>query len=142
MPAHPGPSAERLFARGVRRPVARAADLYWGSGVCDDVPALSWFLVESLVPLALGLTALATILLGDAAKAEALAEHAAKTLPSGVSDELVFNRADRRRLQLRDAVDESGSRRLDIALQCVDFTHVAISRDFADAAARAGAAAL
>src|SRR6478752_3508912 len=60
----------------------------------------------------------------------------------GVSDELVFHRADRRRLQLRDAVDESGSRRLDIALQCVDFTHVAISRDFADAAARAGAAAL
>jgi len=63
--------------------------LYWGSGVVDDVPALSWFLVEALVPLALGMTAAATILLGDAARAQAVAEKAAKALPGGVGDELV-----------------------------------------------------
>jgi len=32
--------------------------------VCDDVPALAWFLVSALVPLTLGLTALGTVLRG------------------------------------------------------------------------------
>jgi uncharacterized BrkB/YihY/UPF0761 family membrane protein len=73
----------------VRRVVDSAADLYWGSGVCDDVPALSWFLAAGLVPLALGMTALATVLLGDGAQAEALGERAARVLPSDVSDQLV-----------------------------------------------------
>jgi hypothetical protein len=45
----------------VRRVVDSAADLYWGSGICDDVPALSWFLAAGLVPLALGMTALGAV---------------------------------------------------------------------------------
>jgi uncharacterized BrkB/YihY/UPF0761 family membrane protein len=53
------------------------------------VPALSWYLIEALVPLALGLTALASLLLGDYARAQALAERVAKVLPAGVSDEVV-----------------------------------------------------
>jgi uncharacterized BrkB/YihY/UPF0761 family membrane protein len=48
--------------------------LYWESGVADDVPAMAWFLLSSLVPLALGLTALAAVLLGDYAQAQALSE--------------------------------------------------------------------
>lgn len=63
--------------------------LYWGTGICDDVPALAWFLLASLVPLALGLTALAAVLLGDYAQAQALAERAARVLPADVHDELV-----------------------------------------------------
>jgi membrane protein len=57
--------------------------------VCDDVPALAWFLVSALVPLTLGLTALGTVLLGDYAKAQALAQRVAKVLPSDVSDQVV-----------------------------------------------------
>ena len=42
--------------------------LYWKSGV-TDIPALAWYLLSSLVPLALGLTALAAVVLGDYAEA-------------------------------------------------------------------------
>jgi hypothetical protein len=66
-----------LSRGGVRRAVGRlpgnARDLYWGSGICDDVPALSWFLTIALVPLALGMTALASLALGDYAEAQAVA---------------------------------------------------------------------
>ena len=63
--------------------------LYWESGVGDDVPALAWFLLSSLVPLALGLTALATVLLGDYAQAQALAARASRVLPEDLHDQLV-----------------------------------------------------
>jgi uncharacterized BrkB/YihY/UPF0761 family membrane protein len=72
-----------------RRVVDGAVDLYWGSGICDDVPALAWYLAVSLVPLALGMTALASLLLGDAAQAQAAAERAAQVLPADVSDQVV-----------------------------------------------------
>ena len=47
----------------VRRALREVVGLYWESGVGDDVPALAWFLLSSLAPLALGLTALATVAL-------------------------------------------------------------------------------
>lgn len=72
-----------------RRAADRVIELYWGSGVCDDVPALAWFLVVALVPLALGMTALASLALGDAARAQAVAQHAARILPPDVSDQVV-----------------------------------------------------
>ena len=64
-------------------------ELYWGSGVCDDVPALAWYLVSALIPLTLGITALATVLLGDYSRAQAVAQRVAKVLPSDVSDQVV-----------------------------------------------------
>jgi uncharacterized BrkB/YihY/UPF0761 family membrane protein len=67
----------------------RVIELYWGSGVCDDVPALAWFLVVALVPLALGMTALASLALGDAEQAAAVAQRAARILPPDVSDQVV-----------------------------------------------------
>jgi uncharacterized BrkB/YihY/UPF0761 family membrane protein len=63
--------------------------LYWDSGVSNDVPALAWFLVSALVPLALGLTALATLLLGDYATAQALAARVSGVLPKDVHDQIV-----------------------------------------------------
>jgi uncharacterized BrkB/YihY/UPF0761 family membrane protein len=63
--------------------------LYWDSGVSNDVPALAWFLLSSLVPLALGLTALATVLLGDYATAQALAARISGVLPKDVHDQIV-----------------------------------------------------
>jgi uncharacterized BrkB/YihY/UPF0761 family membrane protein len=72
-----------------RRLAADAVELYWGTGLCDDVPALSWFLAVALVPLALGMTALASIALGDYARAQQVAERAAGVLPPDVSDQIV-----------------------------------------------------
>ena len=43
----------------------------------------------ALVPLALGMTALASVLLGDYEQAQALAERTARVLPAAVSDRLV-----------------------------------------------------
>jgi uncharacterized BrkB/YihY/UPF0761 family membrane protein len=62
--------------------------LYWDSGLSDDVPALAWFLVSSLVPLALGITALASVLLGDYAHAQAVAERISQVLPKDVHDQV------------------------------------------------------
>lgn len=76
-------------ASSPRRALREIVALYWESGVSDDIPALAWFLVSSLVPLALGVTALATVLLGDQAQAQALAARAARVLPRDVHDQLV-----------------------------------------------------
>ncbi|HWH93371.1 MAG TPA: YihY/virulence factor BrkB family protein [Baekduia sp.] len=73
----------------LRRGAAGSVDLYWSSGLCDDVPALCWFLAVALVPLALGMTALASIVLGDYEQAQRTAERAAGVLPRDVSDQLV-----------------------------------------------------
>jgi hypothetical protein len=40
--------------------VAEVARLHRTAGVVSDVPALAWFLLSSLAPLALGITALAS----------------------------------------------------------------------------------
>jgi uncharacterized BrkB/YihY/UPF0761 family membrane protein len=93
MPDRPGGADSRLVHRAVaarvRRLAGAAVELYWGTGLCDDVPALSWFLAVALVPLALGMTALASLALGDYAEAQRVAERAAGVLPTGVSDQLV-----------------------------------------------------
>lgn len=75
--------------RAGRRVLGEIVSLYWESGIGDDVPALAWFLASSLVPLALGVTALATLLLGDSARAQELASHMAEVLPKDVHDQVV-----------------------------------------------------
>ena len=66
-----------------------AIGLYWGSGLSNEVPALAWFLLASLVPLALGVTALATVVLGDYAQAQKVAEKLSSGLPHNVHEEIV-----------------------------------------------------
>jgi uncharacterized BrkB/YihY/UPF0761 family membrane protein len=63
--------------------------LYWESGVSADIPALAWYLLSSLVPLALGLTALAAVVLGDYAEAQRLAARVSRVLPRDVHDQIV-----------------------------------------------------
>lgn len=72
-----------------RRVLGEVVGLYWESGLGDDVPALSWYLLASLVPLALGLTALAAVVLGDYSQAQALSEKIAHVLPKDVKDQIV-----------------------------------------------------
>src|SRR5512133_3085556 len=68
----------------VRRGLRELVGLYWESGVSADIPALAWYLLSSLVPLALGLTTLAAIALGDYAQAQALAARVSRVLPEDV----------------------------------------------------------
>jgi membrane protein len=71
--------------RRIGREIVR---FYWGSGLCDDVPALAWTLVVTLVPLALGLGALATVIF-DKGAVRAFAEKAASVFPAEVHHQVV-----------------------------------------------------
>jgi uncharacterized BrkB/YihY/UPF0761 family membrane protein len=62
---------------GLRRAITRVYQMYWGSGLVDDVPAMAWFLVTACVPLSLGIVAVASIVLGDAQQANAVARNLA-----------------------------------------------------------------
>jgi uncharacterized BrkB/YihY/UPF0761 family membrane protein len=82
----------RMARQSISRPRAILRGLialYWDSGVADDVPAMAWFLLSSLAPLALGLTALAAVLLGDYAQAQALSTRISTVLPKDVHDQIV-----------------------------------------------------
>lgn len=72
----------------MRRELQELVRLYWESGV-TDIPALAWYLLSSLVPLALGLTALAAVVLGDYAEAQALAARVSHALPKDAHDQIV-----------------------------------------------------
>jgi hypothetical protein len=73
----------------LRRVARELVGVCWGSGVSNDVPALAWFLVTALVPLALGLTALAAVVVGDYAQARALSARISQVLPKDVHDQIV-----------------------------------------------------
>jgi uncharacterized BrkB/YihY/UPF0761 family membrane protein len=73
----------------LRRVPGELINLYWDSGVVNDVPALAWFLISSLVPLALGLTALAAVTLGDYARAQELSARISEVLPKDAHDQIV-----------------------------------------------------
>jgi hypothetical protein len=53
--------ARAVTVSRVRHFARELVGLYWDSGVANDVPALAWFLLSSLVPLAFGVTALAAV---------------------------------------------------------------------------------
>jgi uncharacterized BrkB/YihY/UPF0761 family membrane protein len=80
----------------VRRIASEIGRFYWGSGLCDDVPALAWSLVVTLVPLALGLGAVATVLFDEGSVRE-FAERAANVFPTQVHDQVVALVVDTRK---------------------------------------------
>ncbi len=73
----------------MRQALRELVGLYWESGIAADIPALAWYLLASLVPLALGLTALAAVVLGDYAEAQALAARVSDVLPKDAQDQIV-----------------------------------------------------
>lgn len=73
----------------MRRAIKWIDAFYWGSGLCDDVPALAWYLLAACAPLVLGIAALASIVLGDGARAEQLATRLAAVLPANARDQVV-----------------------------------------------------
>jgi uncharacterized BrkB/YihY/UPF0761 family membrane protein len=82
--------ARAVILSRLRRFARELVGLYWDSGVANDVPALAWFLLSSLVPLALGITALASVALGDYAKAQELSVRISDVLPKDIRDQLVL----------------------------------------------------
>jgi membrane protein len=67
--------------RGLPR---RVFDFYWGQGIADDVPALTYYLLLSLAPFALGLAAVQALLLDNVLSAIQVADQINRFLPDAV----------------------------------------------------------
>ena len=72
----------------MRRALRTIRRFYWGSGLSDDVPSLAWYLVGACAPLALGVAALATIVLRDEKQAERVAARLGHLLGPEVQDQV------------------------------------------------------
>jgi uncharacterized BrkB/YihY/UPF0761 family membrane protein len=72
----------------MRRAFDRAVHFYWGLGIADDVPALTYYLVVSLAPVALGLAALQAALLSDADAALSVARGLNRFLPDAIHGDI------------------------------------------------------
>jgi len=71
--------------RGLAR---RTFAFYWGQGIADDVPALTYYLVLSLAPVALGLAALQALLLRDVNSALSVVDTLNRFLPDAVHGDI------------------------------------------------------
>src|SRR3954453_4661249 len=61
---------------------------YWGEGIADDVPALTYYLVLSLGPFALGLAAVQALLLDNVLSAIEVADQINRFLPDAVHGDI------------------------------------------------------
>lgn len=68
----------------MRTAARRFAAFYWGDGIADDVPALTYYLVLALAPLALGIAALEALLLDDYLSALDVVRELNRFLPESV----------------------------------------------------------
>src|SRR3954451_4644644 len=68
----------------MRRIGRRFYDFYWRDGIADDVPALTYYLVLSLGPFALGLAAVQALLLKNVLSAIEVADQINRFLPDAV----------------------------------------------------------
>ena len=68
----------------MRRLAQRGFDFWWGQGIADDVPALTYYLVLSLAPFALGIAAVEALLLEDLLSAMEVATQLNRFLPDAV----------------------------------------------------------
>ena len=66
----------------------RIFDFYWGQGIADDVPALTYYLVLSLAPFALGIAAVEALLLNDLLSAIEVSDQLNRFLPDAVHEDV------------------------------------------------------
>ena len=66
----------------------RIYDFWWGQGIADDVPALTYYLVLSIAPFALGVAALEALLLKDVLSAVEVAQQVNRFLPDEVHSDI------------------------------------------------------
>src|SRR5919206_2248555 len=71
--------------RGIGR---RIFDFYWGQGIADDVPALTYYFLLSLASFALGLAALQALLLKNVLSAIEVADQINRFLPDAVHSDI------------------------------------------------------
>ena len=72
----------------MRALAAKTFAFYWGKGIADDVPALTYYLVLSLAPVALGLAALEALLLSDTQSALNVVDGLNRFLPDAVHTDI------------------------------------------------------
>jgi YihY family inner membrane protein len=72
----------------MRRTARRIFDFYWGEGIADDVPALTYYLLLSLAPFALGLAAVQALLLKNLLSAIEVADQINRFLPDAVHGDI------------------------------------------------------
>jgi membrane protein len=72
----------------MRRTARRIFDFYWGQGIADDVPALTYYLLLSLAPLALGLAAVQALLLKNVLSAIEVADQLNRFLPDAIHGDI------------------------------------------------------
>ncbi len=72
----------------MRRMARRIFDFYWGQGIADDVPALTYYLLLSLAPLALGLAAVQALLLKNVLSAIEVADQLNRFLPDAIHGDI------------------------------------------------------
>ena len=72
----------------MRRAFGRIFDFYWGQGIADDVPALTYYLLLSLAPLALGLAAIQALLLKNVLSAIEVADQINRFLPDAIHGDI------------------------------------------------------
>src|SRR3954467_4651003 len=72
----------------MRRAARRIFDCYWGQGIADDVPALTYYLLLSLAPLALGLAAVQALLLKNVLSAIEVADQLNRFLPDAIHGDI------------------------------------------------------
>jgi YihY family inner membrane protein len=67
---------------------ARAVQFWWGQGIADDVPALTYYLLLSLAPFALGVAALEALLLKDVSAARHVADQINRYVPHAIHGDI------------------------------------------------------
>jgi membrane protein len=72
----------------MRRTARRIFEFWWGQGIADDVPALTYYLLLSLAPFALGLAAVQALLLKNVLSAIEVADQINRFLPDPVHSDI------------------------------------------------------
>lgn len=72
----------------MRRLGARAVDFWWGQGIADDVPAMTYYLLLSLAPFALGVAAIEALLLKDVGSAAHVADQINRYMPHAIHGDI------------------------------------------------------
>ncbi|MCW3040341.1 MAG: hypothetical protein JWM31_2246, partial [Solirubrobacterales bacterium] len=75
--------------RTASRAVEKADAFWWRPGLAVEAPALTYYLIISLVPVSLGLTVLGALFFGDYTEGQLATERAAKVLPPALRDQIV-----------------------------------------------------
>lgn len=72
----------------MRRLAGRAVHFWWGQGIADDVPALTYYLLLSLAPFALGVAAIEALLLKDVGAALHVADQVNRYVPHAIHGDI------------------------------------------------------